>query len=143
MRRDMMRRALAQESRAYGFTLAFWGAGALLIGEFGVPNFTEVMLYVTGALIGFGAVSILAYRDAFGTVSTGGENEEYLVLSMVHFFASIAPVAITGFFLLNLEPVYAFAISGFIVTSVYNLSMPLEDKIYRKAKKLEERFINF
>jgi len=138
MRKEFLRSILAQESRAYGFTLSFWGSGALLIGKFGVPNLLEILLYVFGAVIGFGILAIIAFRQAFSTVEY--EEPQYLVLSMIHYIAALAPIIITNY-LLTLDHYIAFVLSGVTVSTVYNLLMLAEERVSRKALKIEKRLL--
>jgi hypothetical protein len=138
MRKDFLRSMLAQESRAYGFTLAFWGSGALLIDNFGMPLLNEILLYTGGAIAGFGFLTLLAFRQAFSTV----ENEEtqYLVFSMVHFLSALAPILITSY-LVQLRAAYAFFLAGLSVSVVYNLMMLVEDRLSRHAMRLERKLV--
>lgn len=150
MREDLLRSVLAQESRAYGFTLAFWGSGALLIGSYGLPSLAEILLYTVGALIGFGFMTVLAFKDAFTTVET--KEPEYLVFSMVHYMAALLPILVAHLLtqlkyasflpFMGLDSAFfAFLLSGIGISTVYNLSIPVEDRLSRKALKLEKRLM--
>jgi hypothetical protein len=137
MRADFLRSTLIEESRAYGFTLAFWGSGALLIQHYGPPNLEQVIMYVGGALLGFGLLTMWAFREAFTTATA--EDPEYLVLSMVHFVSAIVPILVT-FMVLGIGD-FAFLISGFSVATIYNILMVAEERMSRKALQLEKKFI--
>ncbi|MFB6190509.1 MAG: hypothetical protein ABEJ91_02965 [Candidatus Nanohaloarchaea archaeon] len=136
--RQLLRSILVTESRAYGFTIAFWGSGALLINAFGVPAPIQVFLYASGAIAGFAAVSLIAFSSLMETA----ENEEanYLVLSMVHYLASLGPLVIT-YFLLDITAWIAFFLSGASVSMVYNLLQLLEEFVSEELKEFEEEMM--
>jgi hypothetical protein len=92
----------------------------------------------------------VAFRAAFTTVDS--QEPEYLVLSMVHYMAALLPILITyalttlktsSFFPVfgQSSATFAFLISGFVITTVYNLSITVEDQLSRKALELEKRLI--
>ena len=139
MNRDFLRSILAQESRAYGFTIAFWGSGALLIKQFGLPSMLEIVLYASGAIAGFGLLTILAFRQAFSTVEY--EDPKYLVFSMIHYISALAPIMVTGYVLVPLNNLQAFFLAGLSVSTVYNLMMLLEDRLSRQAYDLERKLV--
>lgn len=136
MKRSSLRSTLAQESRAYGFTIAFWGSGAILIGSLGLPTVTEAFLYGFGAVLGFGFLAIWAYSKAFGSVEEE-KSEDLLVLSMVHFLAPVIPVFVTVL-VTRLPENWAFFSAGAVVSIGYNLGMIVEEYLYEEAEKLED-----
>lgn len=147
MRDDLLRSVLASESRAYGFTLAFWGSGALLVGNFGLPALPQIILYTGGALLGFSVMIIWAFREAFTTVDT--EEPDFLVFSMIHYMSALLPILVT-WMLLNLEGMrilgvegmnIAFLISGFGISTLYNIFIPVEDYLSEKALEWEKRLV--
>lgn len=138
MRNNFLRSTLAKESRAYGFTIAFWGSGAALIQYHGLPSMVEALSYGFGAVLGFGLLSVLAYRKAFETAQY--EENELMVLSTVHYIASLVPIAI-AFLLGRLEPGTAHLIVGGLVSVSYNLGMLVEELLSEKALKLEKKLV--
>jgi len=137
---NFLRSTLAGESRAYGFTLAFWGSGALLLKAFGTPSLLEVMLYTSGAIVGFALVTLLAFREPFQTVQRE-EETEYMVFSMVHFISSLAPILITyGLTVLSSHPVIFF-LSGASVSMNYNLLMIIEKEFIEQVSSLERKIV--
>lgn len=140
MAENFLRSILAGESRAYGFTIAFWGSGALLINHFGLPGLGEALSYGFGAVTGFGILALIAFRYAFGPVDY--EEPRYLVFSMIHYTAALLPVLFTGIIARNLSsPVMAFFLSGLSVSITYNLAMLLERTIGEEARQLEDVFV--
>ncbi|PSH01465.1 MAG: hypothetical protein BRC26_03455 [Nanohaloarchaea archaeon QH_8_44_6] len=139
MNAKFLQSVLARESRAYGFTLAFWGSGALLIGEFGIPDLTGVLLYTSGAIIGFGLLSFWAFKSALYPVEF--DEPRYLVFSMIHFLAALAPILVT-YFVLPAGETAAFFVSGFCVSTFYNLFMIVEEKLSEHARVWEDKLLN-
>jgi len=127
-RRKQLKYLLAGESRAYGFTIAFWGSGALLINNFGAPNFIEAFSYGAGAVTGFGVLALLAFKQ----ISEDLKSPKYtaLVLSSVHYIASLIPFIITQIIIENISnPSTAFFLSGISVSATYNALSVLEEDI--------------
>ena len=56
---------LLSESRAYGYTLCIWGGGAMLITQYGTPDLVGIVVFVAGAIVGFGALAAIAFNAAF------------------------------------------------------------------------------
>lgn len=133
----LLRSVLVSESRAYGFTIAFWGSGALLVNAFGIPGIAGVLAYGTGAVTGFGILTLWAYRGTLTTVET--DEPDYLVLGMIHYLAAIVPVLCT-YFLSLLEPLAAFFLSGAAVSVTYNLGMLVEEWLSEEARTVEKMF---
>lgn len=138
MRKDFLRSALAKESRAYGFTIAFWGSGALLIKAHDLPNLLEAFSYGTGAILGFGLMAFWAYRRTLGAAEY--EENDLLVLSMLHYIGSLLPIGLT-YFISQLPSPQAFLLSGAVVSVGYNFGMIAEEVLCEEAAKLEEKLI--
>lgn len=117
---------LAGESRAYGFTVAFWGSGALLMNQFGAPNIFQALSYGFGAVLGFG---ILAFTTLQNQSSESSE-QAFMVLSTVHYLSALMPMIVThGAIQLDLSPMFTFLIGGASVSLLYNLLAVLEEDI--------------
>ena len=114
---------LVSESEAYGYTLSVWGAGALLIHAYGVPDIERALAYVAGALVGFGTLALLAFRG-FTAEATVGEVPSSLVASTVHVVATGGILAVVHLLLVLVgegRPLVAFFATGVLVTVAYNL----------------------
>lgn len=57
---------LVASAAPYGYTLAVWGSGAVLLHSHGVPDVGEVFLFVAGAIAGFNLLGLLV-EDAIDT----------------------------------------------------------------------------
>jgi uncharacterized membrane protein SirB2 len=44
----------------YGYTLAIWSCGAVLLRSHGTPSFADTLLFVAGAIVGFDVLGLLA-----------------------------------------------------------------------------------
>ncbi|MDS0297347.1 hypothetical protein NDI76_01140 [Halogeometricum sp. S1BR25-6] len=121
---------LRSESSAYGYTLTIWGAGALLIHEYGMPGEPSVFAYVGGALLGFAALSWVAFG---GPLSHVDETDvDMTALSMIHVAATagnLVVVVLVANMLhaAGVRPPAAFGVVGAQSTVVYNASLLLED----------------
>lgn len=137
MKANFLKSTLAQESRAYGFTIAFWGSGAMLINEAGLPTLPEALSYGGGAVLGFGALTMLVYGSALKRASY--DENDIVVLGMVHYLAALVPVVLAAY-LAKMSSPYSFLLTGFVVSTAYNLGMVLEETISEEAESFEQRF---
>lgn len=126
MRDELLRSILAGESRAYGFTISFWGSGAVLISNFGVPGVLGALMYGLGAVTGFGILALYSFGAEKEVKKT---NSQYLALASVHYLASLAPILVAGLLARYLTSVPAFFVGGLSVSLLYNLLALLEEDI--------------
>lgn len=122
-----LRSILAGESRAYGFTIGFWGSGAVLINTFGVPNTFQALMYGLGAVTGFGLLALMSFDGATSEVEK--TEVQLKVLSTIHYIASLAPILVAGLISKNLDVLPAFFVGGLSVSLTYNLLALLEEDI--------------
>lgn len=131
--KDHLQSMLAGESRAYGFTIAFWGSGALLINEFGAPDIWLALSFGFGAVLGFGVLAISAFRGDRAQSS----DEALLVLSTVHYLSSLLPMVITSILIrMDLPAELTFLLAGMSVSLMYNLLSILEETIAEKITRI-------
>ena len=127
--RSRLEANLVSEAEAYGYTLSIWGAGALLVHAFGVPGVERALAYVAGALVGFGALAVVAFRG-LATEATVAESPSSLVASMVHIVATGGTLGATHLFLVlggGRRPLTVFFAVGLLVTVAYNLLLLIEE----------------
>ena len=133
---------LQSESTAYGYTLTVWGAGALLIAEYGSPDPLQVFLYVGGALLGFATLALTAFRRPLS--STDLEDESDMVaISTVHLVATLGNltfiyVLVRGAGAAALDSTVAFPLVGFVATVTYNVAMLLERGLSERLPSLAD-----
>jgi hypothetical protein len=53
--------AVANSAAPYGYTLTIWTSGAVITHARGIPTAWEALLFLAGAVIGFGMAAALAY----------------------------------------------------------------------------------
>lgn len=134
MNNDFLRSALEKESRAYGFTIAFWGSGAMLISEHGLPSLVEALSYGGGAVLGFGLLTLIAYHRAFGKPSY--DEDKIMILGMVHYFSALVPIILAAYFAKINPPWASFGLTGIAASVGYNLGMLVEEALSEKIKKI-------
>jgi len=123
---------LAGESRAYGFTIAFWGSGALLINEFGAPNIFMALSFGFGAVLGFGILTL----SAFNSGRAESSDEAILLLSTIHYLSALIPMIVThGLIQLETASEPTFLLAGLSVSMLYNLLALLEEDIAENIQK--------
>lgn len=91
MNRAFMRSLLVEESFAYGFTIAFWGSGLLLINEYGLLHTTGLLEYAIGAITGFGVLAIATFGGAVDTIEVQ-DPPSYFVLAGIHYLSGLIPI---------------------------------------------------
>lgn len=128
---DQLQINLTDESKAYGYTLAIWGSGASLINAFGFPAGLEVMLYVFGAVVGFGLLAVSVYGAMFGAVPNL-EEEEMVVASMIHLLAALGTVGMSIVIAQELPAQMAFFLAGVNASVTYNLLLLAEVALSRQ-----------
>ncbi|MFB6235044.1 MAG: hypothetical protein ABEH81_01915 [Halopenitus sp.] len=132
--RTQLEANLVSESEAYGYTLCIWGAGALLVDAYGVPGVTRTLAYVAGALLGFGALAVVAFRG-FTETAAVSESPSSLVASTIHIGATGGTLlGVHGFLLVAGDGAVplTFAGVGCLVTVAYNLLLLLEAFLVRR-----------
>ncbi|MFB6303457.1 MAG: hypothetical protein ABEH78_11440 [Haloferacaceae archaeon] len=141
MNRAFVQRLLVEESFAYGFTIAFWGSGVLLVGEYGVLRTLGVLSYAVGAITGFGLLAVASFGGVFAT-ATPDRSPRYVVLAGIHYLASLVPIVITH--VLVAAPVgrlpSLFA-AGINVSLSYNAFAALEEIVSEVVRAYERRYL--
>lgn len=129
--RSRLESNLVAEAEAYGYTLSVWGAGALLIHAYGVPDFTEAMAYVLGGIVGFGALALGA-SSGVRLEADGAETPSSRVASTMHLIATGGSLAAVHLVVLSgtgVRIAVVFFAAGVVVTVSYNLLLLLEELI--------------
>jgi hypothetical protein len=130
--RGRLRANLLAEGRAYGYTLTIWGAGAMLIQEFGLPTHGEVFAYVGGALAAMAALAAVAFEGLAGTRATA-DVDGRPAASIVHVAAALGNLAVSYAVIEaangSLPALWAFLLVGFQATATYNVLLLVEDGV--------------
>ncbi|WP_049902594.1 hypothetical protein [Halococcus agarilyticus] len=126
---------LLSESRAYGYTLCIWGGGEMLITQYGTPDLVDIVVFVAGAVVGFGALAAIAFNAAFAAADADHESSP-MVASMVHVVATLGSVLASHLVAVvalgyGIPAAVAFATVGFQATTTYNSLLLFEQAAVR------------
>ncbi len=134
MANEHLRSMLTGESRSYGFTIAFWGSGAALINEFGVPELFPALLFGIGAITGFALLAFLALRMEEPEEATSNKN--LIIISGIHYISALLPI-ISAYIIASsgLEIYTSFFLSGAGVSLLYTLLSVQEQNMARLLEK--------
>lgn len=139
MNRQFVRQLLVDEAFAYGFTIAFWGSGVLLIDAFGIPGVQGVFAYASGAVSGFGALAVATFGGPTQTVEHD-TSLEYQVLAAIHYLSALVPIAVTHLLVTaGLGRLVTLFLAGAAVSVGYNLSVTLEKVLSEALRRVERR----
>lgn len=139
--RSQLRRNITGESLAYGYTLAIWGSGALLLNSFDTLPF-DVLAFVFGGVAGFTALAFLAFRTFVGQVEYA-KNEDFVVASTIHIFGSLGTVLVNYAIITqapaSIQKEVIFLLVGFNATFLYNIMLLVEEIISKDIYRFEEK----
>ncbi|WP_058366252.1 hypothetical protein [Haloparvum sedimenti] len=129
--RTRLEHNLIAESEAYGYTLAVWGAGALLIDAFGVPDVWGVLAYVGGALAGFALLAEVAW-GGMADEMTAERSPTSRVASAIHLLSTGGALLAARGLIVAVASAgaggrLAFLLVGVAVTVTYNLLLLVEE----------------
>lgn len=137
--RQFVRQLLVDEAFAYGFTIAFWGSGVLLIDAFGIPGVQGVFAYAAGTVSGFGALAVATFGGPIQTVEHDTA-PEYLVLTAIHYLSALVPIGATHLLVTaGLGELVTLFLAGAAVSVGYNISATLEKALSEALRRVERR----
>lgn len=124
--RKALRSALSAEAKAYGFTLMFWGTGAITTAVRGSPGVAGAVAFVVGALAGMALVILASFGGPESTWGSGRPLRQH-VMGAIH-LASVAAAVAGGAGVAAAVPGHAFAFLAAAATAVilYQLVLGLE-----------------
>lgn len=140
MDRAFIRGLLVEQSFAYGFTIAFWGSGLLLIEEYGLLHTVAILSYAVGAITGFALLAVASFGGVFTTVEPDG-NTQYVLSAGIHYLACLVPIV--GTHLVLAAPLgrgVSLLLAGANVSVLYNLSAMLEEGLSEFIWHVEQRY---
>jgi hypothetical protein len=134
--RKNLRSAIGTSAAPYGYTLATWTTGAVLIHARGVPDTFETLMFMAGAVAGFAFVGILAFGSMTGHFAQ--ESRQLPLWESFHFVSvgfSIGSAALVAHYV---ESFVVWSLAPFTSTAVYLLvvgaQLTAADKIDRKRE---------
>lgn len=138
---EQLRENLTEESKAYGYTLSVWGAGALLLNAYPFGHL-KILVYILGAVVGFGLLSFLAFKGFFKSVDAK-HVDKFIVASMIHILASLGNVFLSWVLIILLQgamaEIWIFFVVGIHVTFSYNVLLLVEEWFSEYIVALEAR----
>ena len=135
-----LRDNITSESIAYGYTLAIWGSGALLLINFNT-NPADILSFVTGGVTGFALIAAVAFKGLVKEVEIESE-KDFVVTSMVHVFASLGTILVNYVIITSgshISELQIFFIVGSNTTFLYNIMLLAESYISEDVLMVEER----
>ncbi len=133
-----LRSTVAASAFPYGYTLTIWTSGAVLAHTRGAPSTVDALLYMAGAVAGFLAVAVAAFRGF--RIRTDPGPTTFSLWDAAHFgsIGGAIGVAVLVAHLVHARP--AWAIDGFLATSVYLTGTALQLAVGRAFfRETEER----
>lgn len=141
MNGSFLRDVLTGESRAYGFTIAFWGSGQALAYHTAAILPSNVFSYGLGAVTGFSIMAFFAFREALSPANY--EESEYMVMSMMHYLAALLPIALAYAYGNYIDGNALFFATGASVSLTYNIAMVFEEIFSEEARVIEKQLISY
>jgi len=126
---------LVDESKAYGFTIGFWGSGMVLVMMEALNTFDNIFSFGLGAVIGFGVLSLIAFKSVLETAPV--KQNEFLVLSTVHYFAALIPIAFTYGILTYVDGNLGLFLAGANVSITYNIFVLVQEIIAEELTEVD------
>ena len=137
--RQRLRTTLGLSAAPYGYTLATWTSGAVLIHDRGFPNALAALSFMLGAVLGFAFVGALA----FGGLTRHFDSdygEAPLVWGSFHFLSVALAIGAAVLVTSLVESfVLAWPLGGFLYTSAYLLTAGAEATIAYEWDHRRER----
>lgn len=126
--RKRLRTLVGSSAAPYGYTLATWTSGAVLMSVNGTPNLPDVLAFMVGAVLGFALVGALAFggvgkrfdRDPGGAPPMWG-SFHFLSVGLAIGVAALVAHYAGGFI--------AWPLGGFLFTTAYLLAAGAESAL--------------
>jgi hypothetical protein len=122
--RKNLRAAVGSSAGPYGYTLATWTTGAVLMNARGVPDTFATLAFMAGAVMGFAFVGVLAFGGL--TKHFDRERGQALIWGSFHFFSvglAIGAAALAAYYV---QSFIAWPLAAFLSTTVYLLVLGAE-----------------
>jgi hypothetical protein len=108
----------------YGYTLTVWTSGAILTHARGVPSSVDALLFMLGAVAGFGLVALVAFGDLrLRTVADPPHPHVWGGLHLLSIGLAIGAATLNARLVENIG---AWPIGGFLATAIYLLTLALQ-----------------
>ena len=141
--RIRLRTTVGASAAPYGYTLATWTTGAVLLRTHGIPNLLETFGFVVGAVLGFAFVVLVA----FGGLTRHFDSTQYdtpVIWGSFHFFSvglAIGAATLVAYLVNNAYPwpsLIAWPLGGFLYTAAYLLLAGAESYVAYRWEHRED-----
>jgi hypothetical protein len=122
--RFALQSVVAKEAKAYGFTIVVWTTGAFLIIERGKPTAGAVLAFAGGILLAQACSVFSAFGKPTRTWKSP-QHREY-VWTTFHAIPTATGVLLAWLLSSQLDGVWAYFLTPFVATLVYELLLGLE-----------------
>lgn len=125
--RNRLRTTVGASAAPYGYTLATWTTGAVLVRTHGIPNFLESFGFVVGAVVGFAFVVLVAFGGLTRHFDSTHNDDTPVIWGSLHFFSvglAIGAATLVAYLVDNVYPwpsLIAWPLGGFLYTAAYLL----------------------
>ncbi|HEY7691584.1 MAG TPA: hypothetical protein VH816_04500 [Gaiellaceae bacterium] len=114
--RDAARTAVAASVAPYGYTLTVWTSGAVLTHARGIPTTVDALLFMGGAVAGFGSVGFAVFGGFRARLAGEARPTLWSGIHAASIALAIGAAALVAHLVRN---VGAWPLTGFAVTVIY------------------------
>jgi hypothetical protein len=118
--RSHLKTAVATSAAPYGYTLTVWTSGAVTTHALGIPSAWEALLFLAGAVVGFGVTAALAYGHPSETLAPR-EHGSVRLWGGFHLVSVGLAIGAAALVTAVVKDPLAWMIVGFVATVVYLL----------------------
>lgn len=119
-----LRSAVGSSAAPYGFTLAVWTTGAVIIHSQGLPNAFEALGFAAGAVLAFACVGFMAFGDLTG--SSGEGQPKTALWGNFHFLSVGLAIGAAVLVTTLLGNQFVWFLASFCSTACYLLALGAE-----------------
>lgn len=116
---EHVRTAVGSSAAPYGYTLASWTTGAVLMHAYGVPTAIDTLLFMCGAVLAFAAVGAVAFRGM--TTQFAHAPRQAPLWDSFHFFSVGGAIGATALVTYLLSGGVGWLLGPFASTAAYLL----------------------
>lgn len=116
--RTHLKTAVATSAAPYGYTLTIWTSGAVASHARGIPTAWEALLFLAGAVLGFGVTAALAYGRP-SEILAPREHGSVRLWGGFHLVSVGLAIGSAALVTALVRSPVAWLIVGFVVTLVY------------------------
>ena len=116
--RSHLKTAVASSAAPYGYTLTIWTSGAVTTHSRGIPTAWEALLFLAGAVLGFGVTAALAYGRP-SEILAPREHGSVRLWGGFHFVSVGLAIGAAALVTATVKDPVAWMIVGFVATLVY------------------------